>query len=140
MAELLSSWQDIIEKENGEEYIRGETDTFRIENADTRWNVEELQKSLKPSGTTTKDTGITDYQKITKTIIPHEESYPHPRSTPQFNHDMYFASLRRYRQLESDAGAWGEHLLYAECITSTNTLMEKYASLFPTIAREANHI
>ncbi|KAH8179125.1 biotin/lipoate a/B protein ligase family protein [Sarocladium implicatum] len=129
VAELLSSWADIIEKEKGEEYIHGETDTFRIQNADTRWNVDELQKSLEPSGETIKDTGITDYQAITKTIVPHEDGYPHPRSTPQFNHDMYYASLRRYRQLESNADTWGEHLLYAECITSTNTLMEKNPKL-----------
>lgn len=125
VTELLCSWEDIIEKENGEEYIRGETDSFHIQNADTRWSVDELQSALDQSGETTKDAGTVEYEAIVKKIIPHEESYPHPRSTPQFNHDMYYASLRRYRQLEPAAEFWGTHLLYAEVTTSTNTLIEK---------------
>lgn len=125
VTELLCSWESIIEKEDGEEYIRGETDSFHIQNADTKWNVDALQQSLDQSGEVTQDKGVAEYEAITKQIIPHEESYPHPRSTPYFNHDTYYASLRRYRQIDGDAETWGSNLLYGEVITSTNTLIEK---------------
>ncbi|KAL2205899.1 class II aaRS and biotin synthetase [Sarocladium strictum] len=133
VTELLCSWEQIIEKKNGEEYINGETDCFHIQNSDTRWNVDELQKSLETSGETKQDGDVSDYQAVIKKIIPHEESYPHPRSTPHFNHDMYYASLKRYRQLENNAETWGEHLLYGEVITSTNTLVEKNPKLVATL-------
>lgn len=126
VTELLCSWEEIIEKENGEEYIRGETDCFHIQNSDTRWNVDELQSSLDASDEKREADGITDYEAVIKKIIPHEESYPHPRSTPHFNHDMYYAGLRKYRQLESASETWGDYLLYGEVITSTNTIIEKF--------------
>lgn len=126
VTEMLCAWEEIIEKENGEEYIRGETDTFHIQNLDTRWSTESLRQAL-PSDNPGPDTdaGIVDYTSVTKKIIPHEESYPHPKSTPQFSHDLYFSSLKRYRQIEPDAEGWGSTLMYGEVVTSTNTLLQQ---------------
>lgn len=127
VSELLADMADIIDKENGEEWIRGEGDTFHIENEETIWSVEGLQESLaQPDGSDASSAGITDYTKIIKKIVPHEKGPPHPKLTPQFNHGLYFSSLRRYQQIESDAEEWGNLLMYGEVLTSTNTILEKY--------------
>ncbi|KAH6982246.1 biotin-protein ligase [Ilyonectria sp. MPI-CAGE-AT-0026] len=126
VSELLVDMADIIDKENGEEWIRGEGDTFHIENEETIWSVEGLQESLSQQGESdASSAGITDYTKVIKKIVPHEKGHPHPKLTPQFNHGLYFSSLRRYQQIESDAEEWGNLLMYGEVLTSTNTILEK---------------
>ncbi|KAH7175812.1 biotin-protein ligase [Dactylonectria macrodidyma] len=126
VSELLVSMADIIDKENGEEWIRAEGDTFHIQNEETIWSVEGLQDSLSQQDETARSSsGIIDYSKIVKTIMPHEKGPPHPKLTPQFNHGLFFSSLRRYQQLEPDATEWGNLLMYGEVLTSTNTILER---------------
>ncbi|KAH6894447.1 biotin-protein ligase [Thelonectria olida] len=136
VSDLLTSFADIIEKENGEEWIRAEGDTFHIQNEDTIWSVEGLQQSLAQTDESSHTTnGITDYSKIVKKIVPHEKAPPHPKLTPQFNHGLYFSSLRRYQQIEPHAEDWGNLLMYGEVLTSTNTILErnpKILSKLPT--------
>lgn len=131
VSELLASWADIIDKENGEEWIRAETDTFHIQNEDTIWSVEGLQRSLTGADDDAlgDGNGIIDYSKIIKKIFPHEKGPPNPKITPQFNHGLFFSSLRRYRQMEPMSQDWGNLLMYGEVLTSTNTILEKYVSL-----------
>jgi biotin--protein ligase len=129
VSELLVSFADIIEKENGEEWIRAEGDTFHIQNEDTIWSVEGLQQSLAQTDESSHTTnGITDYSKIVKKIVPHEKAPPHPKLTPQFNHGLYFSSLRRYQQIEPHAEDWGNLLMYGEVLTSTNTILERFVT------------
>ncbi|KAM0556968.1 hypothetical protein ACHAPJ_005647 [Fusarium lateritium] len=127
VSELLSDWSDIIDKENGEEWIRGETDTFHIQNEDTIWSLEDLQQSLTETtnGSNISENGSIDYSKIIKKIYPHEKGLPHPKLTPHFNHSLFFSSLKRYRQIEPTAREWGNYLMYGEVVTSTNTMLEK---------------
>lgn len=130
VSELLADWADIIDKEDGEEWIRAETDTFHIQNEDTIWSVEGLQQSLaETNGSSMSENGIIDYTKVVKKIFPHEKGHPHPKLTPQFNHGLYFSGLKRYRQIEPTAQDWGNLLMYGEVLTSTNTILEKNPKL-----------
>ncbi|CVK99693.1 hypothetical protein FPRO06_08149 [Fusarium proliferatum] len=134
VSELLTDWSDIIDKENGEEWIRAETDTFHIQNEDTIWSLEGLQQSLtETTDSNISENGSIDYSKIIKKIFPHEKGLPHPKLTPHFNHGLFFSSLKRYRQIEPTAKAWGDLLMYGEVVTSTNTMLEKNPKLMPKL-------
>lgn len=126
VSELLASWSDIIDNENGEEWIRAEVDTFHIQNEDTIWSLEGLQNALTETNGALGPNGMIDYSKIIKKIVPHEKACPHPKLTPQFNHSLFYSSLRRYRHSEPTAESWGDLLMYGEVLTSTNTILEKY--------------
>ncbi|CAG8977908.1 hypothetical protein HYALB_00001786 [Hymenoscyphus albidus] len=144
--ELLSSWQDIITIEDGEEYIKGENDTFHFEKQDSRWSLNALSDSLslsdaspeqavanKKGGVVVNDR-IVDYDAITKHIIPHESDWPASKETPYFNHHSFYANLRKF-QSESGGKAeeFGKTLLYGEVVTSTNTLLEKNPKLLSNV-------
>jgi len=125
--ELLVSWEDIITKADGEEYIRGENDTFHLEKQDSRWSVNSLLKSLPlplpgVSGGNKEQTAdqvdgasddrLLDYSKIIKRIIPHEVAWPGAKETPYFNHHSYYANLRRYQdETSGEAEEFGKYLL-----------------------------
>ncbi|KAL3420612.1 biotin-protein ligase [Phlyctema vagabunda] len=148
VSELLVSWTDIITKEGGEEYIKGENDTFHIEKQSTRWSLNSLVKSLPLVGTSAdkeqkpadqvdgSDDRILDYNAITKRLIPHEIQWPDTKETPYFNHHSFYANLRNYQnEPRTEAEEFGNHLIYGEVVTSTNTLLEKnqkLLSLLPT--------
>ena len=107
--ELLSSWEDIITKEDGEEYIKGENDTFHLEKHDSRWSLNSLVKSLPLPGIpgaseankadrvdgVGSDDRIVDYNAITKRLIPHEADWPGAKETPYFNHHSFYGNLKR---------------------------------------------
>ncbi|UKZ76383.1 hypothetical protein TrVFT333_004086 [Trichoderma virens FT-333] len=119
VTELLCDWGDVIEKENGNEFIRGEADTFQIINQEDELNLDELQSSLPLTET------IDDPSSVIKKIIAHETKLPSDDLTPRFSHERFYSSLRQYRKIESDAEQWGDVLLYGDVVTSTNTLLEK---------------
>ncbi|KAI0875785.1 class II aaRS and biotin synthetase [Hypoxylon argillaceum] len=131
--DLLYSWEDIISKEDGEEYIRAEHDIFHLEKPETRWCMNELKDTLtvneitgeltKPSSST--DEALIDYTTIVKRITTHEQAWPEAKATPYFNHHAFYSSLREYRQTDTDAEEWGNYLMYGEVLTSTNTILEK---------------
>lgn len=125
VGELLASMADIIDNEDGEEWIRAEGDTFHIQNEDTIWSLESLQSSLAEMNGAAMSGGMIDYSKVVKKVIPHDKGCPHPKLTPQFNHSLYYSSLRRYQQIEPAAESWGNLLMYGEVLTSTNTILEK---------------
>jgi biotin--protein ligase len=132
VSELLSSFQDIITKDNGEEYIKGENDLFHFEKPDSRWSMTELSEALtkelqqpKPKSSRASPDPTTDYSHIPKRIVSHEDAWPEPKETPYFNHSVYYSSLREFRAIESGAETWGDPLIYGEVVTSTNTLLEK---------------
>lgn len=135
--ELLVSWEDIITEEDGEEYIKGENDTFHLEKQSSRWSLNSLAEALRLSpGEQVKDadhTGLggsrdrlVDYNAIVKRLIPHEIEWPGTKETPYFNHYSFYANLRKYQEdTNGEAEEFGKYILYGEVVTSTNTLLEK---------------
>lgn len=131
--ELLFLFEDIITREEGEEYIKGENDLFHLEKPDSRWSMaaltqalaNEYQPSKKQSGRGTPDP-TAEYVQIPKCIVSHGTCWPEPKETPCFNHAIYYSSLRQFRAKETDAETWGDTFMYGEVITSTNSLLEKY--------------
>lgn len=137
--ELLVSWEDIITKENGEEYIKGENDTFHLEKQNSRWSLNTLAQAIPVPGILKQgdeavadqvdDDGmdrIVDYNAITKRLIPHETEWPGTKETPYFNHHAFYANLRKYQEeRDSEAEEFGKYLMYGEVVTSTNTILEK---------------
>ncbi|KUJ20676.1 class II aaRS and biotin synthetase [Mollisia scopiformis] len=145
--ELLASWEDIITIEDGEEYIKGENDTFHLEKQDSRWSLNNLVKALPLPGVLKGrddetadqvDAGsedrIVDYNAVTKRLIPHETEWPGAKETPCFNHHAFFANLRRYQEeSRGEAEEYGKHLMYGEVVTSTNTILEKNTKLLSNV-------
>ncbi|TRX94271.1 hypothetical protein FHL15_004738 [Xylaria flabelliformis] len=131
--DLLYSWEEIVNKEDGEEYIRAEHDTFHLEKPETRWSMNQLKDTLPrneitgelttPSSST--DEALIDYTTVVKRIVTHEREWPEAKATPYFNHHAFFSSLRDYRQTDTEAEEWGNYLMYGEVVTSTNTILEK---------------
>lgn len=120
--EILSLLAPSLTKENGNEYLKDENDTFRIERPGA-WNLSELEESL-PSNSD----GTVDYQTVTKRLVIHDD-LPSSKLTPYFNHHAFYANLRQY-QSESQEGAseFGSNIMYGEVVTSTNTILEKYVA------------
>ncbi|RDL41805.1 Class II aaRS and biotin synthetase [Venustampulla echinocandica] len=148
VGELLASWEDIITIEDGEEYIKGENDTFHIEKRSSRWSLNSLAKSLPLPGLSganvehgadeKSDSGsddrIVDFNAIVKRIIPHETDWPGTKETPCFNHHSFYANLRKYQhESEGEAEDFGQALMYGEVVTSTNTILEKNPKLLSHI-------
>jgi len=121
VSEILCSWEDVLEKENGQELVKGEADTFHVQSDENNLSVEELRQSLPANGGAD---GIVDYSTVTKTIVAHEKALPSHEVTPRFNHKLYYSSLRRF-QVAEGAEDWGNILLYGDVVTSTNSLLEK---------------
>jgi biotin---protein ligase len=138
---LVASFSDIITRDDqDEETIKDGNDSFHIEHPGSRWSVNELCDALQaaqvdhtaakydPARATAID-GLIDYNKVLKTIVPHESCWPEPKETPYFNHHDYYASLREFRRHENESYEWGDSLMYGEVVTSTNTLLEKNPKL-----------
>ena len=138
--ELLVSWESIITKQDDEEYIKGENDTFHLEKQDSSWSLNSLVKTLpvpsilkggdESAADQTVDVGsddrIVDYNLITKRLIPHETEWPGTKETPYFNHHSFYANLKKYQEeRDSEAEEFGKYLMYGEVVTSTNTILEK---------------
>lgn len=132
--EVLFSWQDAIDKDDGQEFIKAEVDTFRIRCKDSAWDLSDLKDALSRRTSYTAAQGIPDYTKIIKDIVAHENSLPDTALTPRFNHTLFYSSLRKYRQAEREAEDWGSVLLYGDVVTSTNSLLEKYVVATTSIA------
>ena len=141
---LLHSLEEIIAKEDGEEFIKGELDTFHLEKPTTKWSFSGLKESL--SSTDTKDhtpkpqppaektaQRIVDYSTIVKRIVVHNEKWPEAKETPYFNHHAFYGSLKEYRRKDVEAEGWGDDLMYGEVLTSTNTILEKNYKLLSNL-------
>jgi biotin--protein ligase len=148
VSELLASCKDIIVQEEGEEFIKGENDVFKLEKPH-RWSLGSLSQALTDAASPASDSSsqnaqenktdlpdaaatdrILDYDKIVKRLYPHEKELPNNKETPYFNHHAFFANLRMYRQeRRTQSEEFGNMVMYGEVVTSTNTLLEKYYSL-----------
>ncbi|KAK0644034.1 biotin-protein ligase [Cercophora newfieldiana] len=142
VGELLHSFEDIITREDDEEYVKGENDLFHLEKPDSRWTMSALNQALaneyqenkkKTTGRGTPDP-TAEYVQIPKSVVSHETAWPEPKETPCFNHAVFYSSLREFRELESEAEEWGDVFMYGEVITSTNTLLEKNPKLLSKLS------
>ena len=125
-SELLLAWAEVMETENGEDLIKGEADTFRLRTDEDGLSVDDLQQSLPGADDhVAGETGIIDYNAITKTIVAHEKALPSTEMTPRFNHKLYYSSLKRFQAIEDRAEEWGNVLMYGDVVTSTNSLLER---------------
>lgn len=128
-SQIFSSLQEIIARDGQEEYIKDENDTFRIEKPGV-WSMGKLNDSLPddskdeaPERPT--DDGIIDYNAVVKHLVIHDD-LPSLKITPYFNHHAFYSNLKSYQdQSREGASEFGSNLLYAEVITSTNTILEK---------------
>ncbi|KAL7622046.1 biotin holocarboxylase synthetase [Parahypoxylon ruwenzoriense] len=133
--ELLHSWGEIISKQDGEEYIRAENDTFHLQKPESMWSVAGLKDALTSDDSPDQKSpdvsngAMVDYSTITKHLVTHGEAWPEAKVTPYFNHNAFYSSLRDYRQTVPEAEEWGDFLMYGEVVTSTNTLLEKNFNL-----------
>ncbi|KAK5654671.1 hypothetical protein OQA88_6994 [Cercophora sp. LCS_1] len=136
VGELLHSFEDIITREDGEEYIKGEADLFHLEKPDSRWSMAALNQALANEySSTRKTTGrgtpdpTAEYVQIPKSVVSHETAWPEPKETPCFNHSVFYSNLRHFRKAEPQAEEWGNVFMYGEVVTSTNSLLEKNPKL-----------
>jgi biotin---protein ligase len=124
--ELLFSWEEIMTKDEGEEYIRGENDLFHLEKRESRWGTgQQHPQALARKSESATGGAMVDFNAAVKKIVPHDESWPDAKTTPNFNHGLYYSSLKGYRKVETCAEEWGSILMYGEVVTSTNTLLDK---------------
>lgn len=141
VAELVSTWSDVITLEKGEEHIKGENDTFHLEKPSS-WSMSTLTKAVtsiipgaageSEEGKTDGDTAdrILDFDAVVKRLVPHETDRPSSKDTPYWNHDAFYSNLAAYQSRTRDTdGDFGRYLLYGEVVTSTNTILEKNPSL-----------
>ena len=133
-SKLIDSLREIITTVDGEEYIKDENDTFHLEKP-SAWSLGSLSEALPDSsdigikGTQEGEDSFLDYNKIIKRMIVHNEDHPSNKETPYFNHHAFFANLKHYQSMTTDSSPeFGNHLLYGEVVTSTNTMLEKCVS------------
>ena len=162
ITDLVSSWSGIVDEEGQAFYIKGENDTFQLEKQSGPWktnkteessslslqnvadSLPEVVKNILPGVASTAveqadnqqpdDSGIVDYDKLTKRLLVHDDSLPDTKQTPYFNHHAYFANLAHYKKSNLHMHeAFGNVLLYGEVVTSTSTLLEKNPKLLNTL-------
>ncbi|KAK8045360.1 hypothetical protein PG993_005384 [Apiospora rasikravindrae] len=110
---LLHSLEPVITRKDGEEFIKGEQDTFHLEKEETKWSTHELKEALpdtkngEVSKVVQEEVGIVDYSSITKRVVVHETAWPDTKETPYFNHHAFYAGLKEYREEDADAEEWG---------------------------------
>lgn len=128
--ELVSSLREIITVEDGEEYIKDESDTFRLEKPSS-FRMSKMVEALPDSSKETTDQPaedddrVVDYNAILKRMVVHDE-FPGSKETPSFNHHAFYANLKEYASQSKDTlQGFGSHILYGEVVTSTNTILEK---------------
>ena len=131
-SDVMAGLQEIVSISDGEEYIKDENDTFRIEKP-SAWSLGSLAEALagQPSedadGADDDEDRIIDYNAVIKRLVVHGKEPPSSKETPYFNHDAFYANLRHYENQTQEAkDGFGHNLLYGEVVTSTNTMLEKY--------------
>ncbi|KJZ78569.1 hypothetical protein HIM_01960 [Hirsutella minnesotensis 3608] len=134
VTELLCAWEDVMDKDEGREVIKGEVDTFFVETRDESMSLDGLKRSLPTSEEMgLADDGSIDFAAVDKIIVAHETGLPARELTPRFDHELYYSSLSRFQRIETEATNWGSSLLYGEVVTSTNSLLEKNPKLMANL-------
>ena len=137
-SQLVEALGYIITMHDGAEYIKDENDTFHLERS-SRWSLSSIADALPSVSGELSDTSsaddsesqdkMVDYDKLVKRLLVHDRGQPESKETPYFNHHAYFANLEHYNgTARKGTNTFGQHLLYGEVVTSTNTLLEKYVN------------
>lgn len=137
MTELVHGWHEagIVVKDGERDLIRGENDTFILEEqGPRRWSMGAVADALKEAiphaaAKGEEADGLVDYNTMPKLLLVHGHSVPEGKETPHFNHHSFFSSLEHFhsQQRESE-GSFGRAIMYGEVVTSTNTLLDKNPS------------
>jgi len=145
-AEIMESLKEIITKEDGERFIKDDNDTFHLEKP-SAWSIGSIVEELPSVGSekTNQDALDTDmfldYDKVVKRLIIHDTQPPASKETPYFSHEAFYANLKHYaKQTKGGNDDFGKYILYGEVVTSTNTMLEKYAFFLRVVHREASLI
>ncbi|KAL8996631.1 MAG: hypothetical protein Q9169_003913 [Polycauliona sp. 2 TL-2023] len=138
MSWLMEALKDIITKQDGEDYIVDENDTFHLEKP-SRWTHGSIADAHLRSTDGSSEyreedqedqEKIVDYDKIVKRLLVHDADQPESKDTPYFNHHAYIANLKHYASHSQGLDrSFGKELLYGEVVTSTNTLLEKNTAI-----------
>lgn len=131
---IVSALEEIMTKDEREDILKDDIDTFRVERAyDKTYEMDALKEALAEEVAEEKATsseGIVDYNTIVKRLLIHEE-LPSSKLTPYFNHHAFYANLRRYQSQSKEAVVdFGRSIIYGEVVTSTSSMLEKYVSLW----------
>ncbi|KAI5294376.1 biotin holocarboxylase synthetase [Ascosphaera atra] len=125
-SKLIGELREAVEEEDGKPYIKDENDTFLLVESSSL-HMDSIKDALKETEQN-QDQGeqsFDDYNATVKTMVTHEKP-PTPKETPYFNHQAFFSNLEKYRSSSRDGlSKFGSQILYAEVITSTNTVLEK---------------
>jgi biotin--protein ligase len=127
-ASLIAALQDIVTVEDGQEYLKDDNDKFRVEKPSSL-GMSGLAAALPDSSAKTTDDQTPSEDRIiavVKTLVLHEDT-PGSKLTPYFNHNAFYGNLKEYRSesKQQELHNFGSHIMYAEVITSTNTILEK---------------
>ena len=128
---LLETLKDIVVDEDGEDYIKGENDTFRLHKPST-WSTSTLAHALESISKQDTDQGpldsdrILDYSEMVKHVVFHPDEYPSSKETVSFNHHAFYSNLKFYQGLFNVPGTFGKYIMYGEVVTSTSSMLEKY--------------
>ncbi|OAL72089.1 biotin-[acetyl-CoA-carboxylase] [Trichophyton violaceum] len=136
--QVLSSLDDVVTTEDGEDYIKDDNDTFILEKPSSM-KMTKVAEALPESSSTPSTTieaaatdvedRIVDYNAVVKRLVVNDE-LPDTKTTPYFNHHAFYSNLREYRlQSKENSRVFGSHMLYGEVVTSTNTILEKNSRL-----------
>ena len=145
VSSFMESLKEVIALRDGKQFLQDDNDTFCFEKA-SQLDVGSLGDALPAIYTKTTD-GFDgaddrdiDFDAVVKHVIVHEKSPPSSGATIHFNHGSYYSDLERYRsQQDSNEAVFGHCILYADVVTSTNTILEKYAQLMLPESSFADH-
>ncbi|KAK5137446.1 hypothetical protein LTR08_008424 [Meristemomyces frigidus] len=141
VGELVQAWHEagiVTKGEDGQDMIKGENDTFVLEEGGGRLDMSEVGDPLPvatsadgPEKQELEADGIVDYNTIPKHLIAHDTALPDAKATPHFNHHAFFSALHNYaaKAPHDSDHTFGKTLLYGEVVTSTNTLLDKNPTL-----------
>jgi len=147
ISKILTNLQGSTTPLEGGIRLKCEQDTFDIERDLSAWAVGSMTKAVTGIGHNTEskdpdvasaDAGIIDYDHVVKKVIAHENELPSAKETPYFNCQTYFENLDLYTDSTKHSvltTAVGRNLMYAEVVTSTSTLLEKYNTNTLTLNR-----
>lgn len=138
VSELFEDLKSDMTLEEGENFVKGENDTFLIEKNGSPLSLHSLGVSLPQANSQAKEEAATDelcsgqdkknidYNKLIKRLVFHDGGWPQNTETPNFNHDVFYSELVDYQdESGSRAEDFGKVLMYGDVVTSTNTLLEK---------------
>jgi biotin--protein ligase len=132
---------ELITREESKELLKDANDTFQIEKLDN-FGMRSLEEALpdednKETKADAAEDRIIDYNTVVKRLLIHNDEVPSSKLTPYFNHHAFYANLRHYQSQSKEAVVdFGRYLLYGEVVTSTNTILEKYAQTCSPVYRD----